>query len=449
MHRSRLLIVVAAMIVLAACQSDSSDPRDDVAAPGGSTPVAQSDQPANVSTLTPYPVPTPSDVDAPSGFEPVFAQFVARHGARSLTGGEPLEDVIALWEEAEQADALTETGRRFGPDARALYTAMKEVGFGELNTLGAEEMRGIGKREGKRLATLFEDAPGEGAKVEMVHSGKSRAEDSARMFGKGLGSVHPELAIEPPEENENLLKFDNENDEYEDFLDGDAWKPDYYKVRRLSKIDAAAVDALEHLFTPSFVAGIDEPLYYGNAVFDVYRAGPSMSRDVNVDTTRLMPKDAAAAYAYVEDARFFYRRGPGVEGDDSTYQAAQILLDDFFEVIDDRLEGRGSHPHAAVYRFAHAEEITPFAAMLELPGSDEQGKPGEAFTLENNDFRVSTVAPLSANIGWTVWQKNDTNIVSVRYNEVPTTIGRDCQPYEGTKNFYELDELRSCLGATG
>lgn len=444
------MVVVAATVLLASCQSTSSDPKAKVAAPGGATPVAIGDQPTNVATLTPYPVPKPVDDEAPDGFEPVFAENIARHGARSLTSDEEIEDVIELWEEAKDAGALTKAGERFGPDARALRTAMDRVGFGELNTLGAEEMQGIGTREGERLATLFENAPGEGAKVDVIYSGRSRAEDSGEMFSEGLGSVHPELDIEPPEDNEKLLKFDNENDEYEDFLDGDSWKADYNKVRKLSNIDEAAVAALEHIFDPSFVAGIDEPLSYGNAMFDVYRSGPSMSRDVNVDTTKLMPKDAADAFAYVEDGRYFYSRGPGVQGDDSSYQAAQILLDDFFTTIDDRLAGGGEegHPHAAVYRFAHAEELTPFAALLELPGSDEQGKPGVTYTHENSDFRVGSVAPLSGNVSWTVWQKGDTNIVSVRYNEVPVSVGRDCEAFKDTTMFYELEELRTCLGAT-
>jgi hypothetical protein len=161
-----------------------------------------------------------------------------------------------------------------------------------------------------------------------------------------------------------------------------------------------------------------------------------------------MTEKGAETFAYVEDGRYFYSRGPGMEGENDTYQAAQILLDDFFKVIDDRLEGRGPHPHAAVYRFAHAEELTPFAAMLAIQGSDEPGKPGETYTHENNDFRIARVAPLSGSIAWVVWEKGDTHLVSVSHNEVPTTVGRDCELYEDTKNFYELEELRTCLGAT-
>ncbi len=435
------------MIILAACQSDA-DPQDKKSK--GST-LAVGDVPSNVSTLTPYPVPTKksTELEAPAGFEPVFAENVARHGSRSLTSEDPIDDAIALWEKAKSADALTSAGRRFGPDATALRAAMKKVGFGMLSTLGKKEMQAIGAREGERLSAMFDQAIADGAKVDVFDSGKRRAEASAENFSVGLSSVQPDLEIEPPESNEKLLKFDSENNEYENFLEDGPWKSAYNEVRRLSGIDQAAIDALEHLYTPEFVAGIEDPLYEATGVFDVYRSGPAMSRDVKVDTAKLIPPKAAAAYAYVDDGRYFYSRGPGLQGDDGSYQAAQILLDDFFTVIDDRLLSRGDHPHAAVYRFAHAEEITPFASLLELPGADEQAKPGEPYTYENNDFRVSTVSPLSANIEWTVWENGDTHIVSIAHNEIPTTVGRDCKTYEDTTKFYELEELRSCLGATG
>jgi hypothetical protein len=448
MHRSLLPIIAAAMIALSGCQTDS-DPKDRVSPRSGASPIAPGEFPPFISTLTPYPTPKASKMEAPEGFEPVFAEHVARHGARALTDGGLLDDTIALWEEARDADALTEAGERFGPDARALRAAMEKVGFSQLSTLGKEEMRGLGARTGKRLSGMFDAAIEDGAKVELIDSEKERAVDSARNFAVGLRSAKSDLKIQPTKSDEKLLKFDNENDEYENFLEDGDWKSAYNQVRKLSGIDEAAVDTLEHLYEPDFVAGINRKLFYANGIYDVYRGGPAMGRDINVDTTNVMPAKAAEAFAYVDDGRFFYSRGPGIEGDDGSYQAAQILLDDFFDEIDDRLLGRDRSPRAAVYRFAHAEEITPFAAMLQLPGADEPGKPGEIYTYENNDFRISRIAPLSANIEWVVWAKGDTHLVSVAHNEVPTTVGRDCQPYEDTKRFYELEELRTCLGATG
>jgi len=448
MHRSRLLIVAAAMIALSGCQSDA-DPKDRVSPRPGTSPVSPGEVQQFTSTLTPYPTPKASEMEAPDGFEPVFAEHVARHGSRSLTDGELLDDTISLWEKARDADALTSAGKRFGPDARALRAAMDRIGYGQLSKLGEEEMQGIGARTGKRLSSMFAAAIKDGAKVELIDSEKERAVDSAKNFSVGLSSTQPDLDIGKTKSDEKLLKFDNENNRYEDFLEDGPWKAEYNRVRKLSGIDDIAVDTLEHLYEPDFVAGIDKKLFYANGIFDVYRGGPAMSRDVDVDTRNVMPAKAAETFAYVDDGRYFYSRGPGVQGDDASYQAAQILLDDFFDEIDDHLLGRDNNPRAAVYRFAHAEEITPFAALIQLPGADEPGTPGETYTYENNDFRVSRIAPLSANIEWVVWAKGDTHVVSVSHNEVPTPVGRDCKPYEDTKNFYELEELRSCLGATG
>ena len=443
-----MIVVVALMIPLSACQSAAEPKKRPASAP---TTIPVEELPPNLASLTPYPEPKKeTKIEAPAGFEPVFAQNIARHGARSLTSDDPIEDAIELWEEAKAAGALTSAGKKFGPDARALQLTMSRVGFGQLNTLGAEEMQGIGTREGKRLSGMFDAAHEEGARVEILDSGVGRAEDSAKNFSAGLASVHPDIEIETPESNDELLKFSGENDKYEDFLEDGPWKPAYNAVRKLSNIQDAATETLEHLYTPEFVASIgDNQLEAASGVFDVYRSGPAMSRDINVDTERLMPKEAAEAFAYVEDGRYFYSRGPGLEGDDGSYQAAQILLDDFFSVIDDRLKGRGPHPHAAVYRFAHAEELAPFAALIRIPGADKQGKPGETYTHENNDFRISSVTPLSGNIEWIVWAKGDQHIVSVEHNEVPATVGRDCKLFKDTENFYRLGELRSCLGATG
>ena len=114
MHRSRLLIVVAAMIALSGCHVRLR-PEGRRRPGSGSTSVAGGDGP-NFSTLTPYPAPTSNELpEAPDGFEPVFAQFVARHGARSLTDGELLDDTIALWEEGE--------GRRRADGRRARGSA--------------------------------------------------------------------------------------------------------------------------------------------------------------------------------------------------------------------------------------------------------------------------------------------------------------------------------------
>ena len=323
------------------------------------------------------------------------------------------------------------------------------MGFGNLSTLGKEEQQAIGAREGERLSAMFDTATADGAKVDVFDSGQRRAEASAENFSIGLQSVQPDLEIEPPESDEKVLKFDNENKEYEHFLEDGPWKAGYNDVRRSSGIDQAAVAALSTSTRPDFVAGIDKPLFYGNGIFDVYRSGPAMSRDVDVDTRPLMPKKAAEAFAYVDDGRYFYSRGPGIEGDDGSYQAAQILLDDFFTAIDDHLQGRGPHPHAAVYRFAHAEELTPFASLLAAARRRRTRQAGRDVHLQEQ--RLPRLHRGSA-----VGEHRVDGVGEGRHQhrldlaQRAPDHGRTRLPaVPGHQEFYELDELRTCLGATG
>jgi hypothetical protein len=436
------------LVLLVGCGSilDSADDQDAPKARASRTEPTPN-TPLFLATMAPY-VPPAADLgaeEAPSGYRAIFTEGVSRHGSRALTSDDSIKDAIDLWQEAKANGALTSAGKGFGPAAMTLFRAMNSVGFGELTALGKQEQKSIGLRVGQRLSTLFEAAAAEGEKVDVIDSGKNRAEASGASFVEGLTLAHPTLEVEPSETDKNLLKFDAEDRGYERFLDGNAWHSAYSQVVKNANIDAVSARVLRHLYTSEFVASIDNQFSEANAVFDAYRSAPGLERDVNVDMTPYMQPETAEAFAYLDDGRFFYTRGPGVVGDDRSYIASTVLLKDFFKAIDDHVLGRGNHTHAAVYRFAHAEEITPFAALLELPGSDEQALAGEIYTHDNNDFRVDRVASMSANIEWTVWQKGSTHIVGIRYNEVPTAIGRGCKPFRATKTFYKLTELKHCL----
>ena len=161
----------------------------------------------------------------------------------------------------------------------------------------------------------------------------------------------------------------------------------------------------------------------------------------------------AELFAWALDAEDFYEKGPSRSGQDETYKIAQPLLDDFFNVIDQRVSGGKT---VATFRFAHAETMMPFAALLGLPGSTRQAANSvtDVYAYANNEWRGESVTPMAANVQWDVVAKtgNDpktgrayTPLVRMLYNETEIPFRAECTPIADGSHWYKLTELKTCL----
>jgi Histidine acid phosphatase. len=167
-------------------------------------------------------------------------------------------------------------------------------------------------------------------------------------------------------------------------------------------------------------------------------------------------------FAYLLDAEDFYEKGPSLEGHDETYVVAQPLLEDFFSVIDQRMSGEGA---VATFRFAHAETIVPFSALIAAPGSTQHAPDvaepqsmDDVYTYENNEWRGESVTPMSANIQWDAAVREGidpatgaayTPVVRMLLDEVEVPFNASCAPVAEGSNWYKESELKRCLSGLG
>ena len=235
-------------------------------------------------------------------------------------------------------------------------------------------------------------------------------------------------------------------------------------------VDADARGEMEKHITSKVDAAMD--------LYNLYIIAADMQEE-NTDAHRFdfdkyfegIDSTEGETFAWILDAEDFYEKGPSYAGQDETYRIAQPLLDDFFASIDERVAGDDT---AATFRFAHAETIMPFAALIGAPGSTQQAPAvvepqsvDDVYNYNKNEWRGETVTPMAANIQWDVATRDGiepetgkayTPLIRMLYNEEEVAFGgtntlarglSSCTPVAEGSTWYKESELKSCLGVDG
>ncbi|MCJ0906855.1 histidine-type phosphatase [Rhodococcus sp. ARC_M6] len=401
---------------------------------------------------------------APAGFTPVYTENVARHGSRALSSLKYDDLSLQLWEIADAENALTSVGKDFGPELRKLMAANNTLGYGNLSGLGITEHRELGARVTERLPQLFGAIAAQDGAITLTSSGVDRAVDSAANFGQGLSAAYPDVAgnIGAVTNDPDVLYFHDSDDEYKEYEDSDPrLEAVDEEISNLPRTREVSRHMMTKLYSESFVdrlvAGefslvdrgkgsekINDEVDAAYMLYNTYIITPGMGEEGDWNFGRFIDQDDAQWLAYTNDAEDFYAKGPGFAGEDVTYRMATVLRDEF-------LAGLKAHTSAntlpgADFRFAHAETIIPFAALLKLPGSTVQQPEGELYTYANNPWRGEHVSPMAANISWDVYSGPDNaQLVRMLYNERETAFAEPCTPVASGSFFYTPTELERCL----
>ncbi|SMG17909.1 histidine-type phosphatase [Agreia pratensis] len=459
--RSRALLVVSSALVLVLAGSAAPA----LAASGTGTDPASGR--TYYSSKTPYvPQETPAELQtAPAGFLPVYTESVARHGSRALSSFKYDSLTTQVWEQARSEGALTELGTTLGPEVQKLTAANQKLGYGNLTGQGATQHRGIGSRVVERLPSLFAGIDAGTDTVAVESSGEARATASGKAFEQGLTQADPLIASHLPAaiaQRPDTLYFHKEdiNADYQAYADSTKVSDAVDAIYAQPRSHEASREVLERIYTPAFVdrlaAGayhfvdggdgkttVDNEVDAAMMLYNLYIIAPDMTEEVQVDFDRYFAGADAEWFAYLLDSDDFYGKGPAFAGSDITYKMATPLLTDFLDSIDARLAGSTT---AATFRFAHAETIIPFAALIGLPGSTQPVTPDAPYSYATNDWRGETVTPMAANVQWDVFRDaTGRAIVRMLYNEREIAFRASCTPIAPGSHFYDVSEVRRCI----
>lgn len=383
----------------------------------------------------PYGDPATSPIQPPpAGYGMFFIETVGRHGARTLTNPDAETRAMKVWTAAAQARQLTTNGRLFDDDVRAFQRVERQINYGWLTALGTSEWAGIGRRTAVNYATFFEGVQASGERVRFVTSPVYRTKQSASAMRASLKAAYPSLAFP-----------DATVDEWRLVLNSGASKlgnAAITKNKATSNVRGAARNVLRRLYTSKYVDSLSNPLGKALDIYKLYSTAPSLKGQTDVTFKRYVLLEDARLLGFVRDTENFYRYGPGVRGETSSYRAAKPLLDDFFAHLDRRSAGGAT---AAVFRLAHGETLMPFAALIKAPGSQTQATTTNIFSYAN-PWRGYVAGRLGGNLEWAAY-RNASNavLVTMRYHEQPVKFHSSCRAVSSGSYFYRLAELKSCL----
>lgn len=381
---------------------------------------------------TPYGTPTAAVQPPPEGYELLQLQVVSRHGARSLTSDGPERRTLTLWERARSEDRLTPAGTRLADDVRAFQRAERRIGYGHLSTLGVQEWHDIGTRLASSYRDFLTTAQSDGDRIAYVTTDVERTVESADAERAAFREA-------------GLTALDDRSTSTEDpslaFPAGASAEGEaaIEAARARPEVMDAARRVLRRTYDEAFVATVEDPVQAALDVDKLYATAAGMALDTDVTFAAYLPEGQRESLAEVVDTENFYRFGPGVAGQRSSFAAADPLLRSVFAAADRRIAGGDE---AAVLRHAHGETTMPFAARLRLVGSDRRAATTRPYRYDDNPWRGATFGGLATNIEWALYRRGARHLVAIRLDEEPTTL-TGCRPTDTW--FYDLEELRRCL----
>jgi hypothetical protein len=156
----------------------------------------------------------------------------------------------------------------------------------------------------------------------------------------------------------------------------------------------------------------------------------------DVDFKSFFTCDQLTALSISDSADEYLKKGPGADNNGIQVRVAVPLLVDFIKSADDFIR---SGKYNAELRFAHAETIAPFAALLQIAGAD---KSGTNLSQISKVWQASKVIPLSSNIQWIFYKKNGSEeyLVKILLNEKESSI-TGLVPVR--KSYYKWKDMRA------
>ncbi len=386
-----------------------------------------------LNTKTPYQPKQFNYIPPPKDYIPVFINYVGRHGARFLTAKGSDVLVADVLQQALQQNALTPTGKMILKQVQQLIS-ISANNYGNITLLGEEEQHYIALRMQKEYAPVFTKG-----KLLMEMTNKVRTQQSAKAFLSGLSGYDSTYITSFifPADADSILRFYDLSAAYKTYTSGASIKQHIDSLKKDKRTLASADNVCSKIFTASFVKQLNtgislsdttktksvNAINFSIALYDVYCSLFSVKKEMQSTNTAFInyckPVFAETDLEWfnaITSAEDFYEKGPAENATGIQVTIAAPLLRDMLNTTDSMTRYKN---YDGIFRFTHAEAISPLATLMEIPEASQTNNSVFSFS---QTWDAASIIPVSANIQWILYRKDNSYLIKILLNEKEVTL---------------------------
>lgn len=359
----------------------------------------------------------------PDSLQPVYSAYVARHGARYLSGEAKLKPVLDALQSGRNAGTLSETGEDFFSLVERIRAA-NEGNWGDLSPEGYREERLLGEALYKILPPLSR----RGVSVKAVSSFMPRCVMTMYLLTNSLLRCNDAMTVATDEghQYDSIICCFMADKEFARYRKEGNWKPVYEDFVRKH----VSAEPGRRLFTRTDLTA-DQLRKLTLDMYEVLKA--NRAAGLPAPTTQWMSREEYYNCWRASNLQH-YLRNSITNLSNLAATATLPLLNEIIDKIDKAAAQQTPQPAVDAW-FGHAETLLPLLAVMRLPGCYEVTDDYD--TLEYT-WKIEQITPLGAYLDIILSNApSGEKYVSIRLN------GRCIRPIPGKPDYVKWSDLKS------
>ena len=364
-------------------------------------------------SLGPYTGATAAaPVVIPDSLEPIFLSHLARHGSRYPAGPYSATTMHRALQRADSLGTITPLGREFAALIDRIIAA-SQGRWGELDSLGMAEHRGIAERMFNNFPTLFKK---QHIVAQATHS--PRAIMSMYSFTHRLSQLARDVEIDNTSGHrlDSLLRPFDTDERYRNYM---KTKPYINAYNEYVKREGTTLPA-KRILGDNYPATDDE--FRQLSIIMYYNFANLEAMEMDNDYEPFISLEEYNRLWAIYNLREYFQH----TANNFSRVPTEIfipLLRDIINDADNAIEGR--NPHSATLRFAHGETLMPMLCLLGIPGGSfmTQGKQHSNWLEVKEHWKAFEACPMATNLQLLFLRSNTGKVyVTVFHNEQPVSF---------------------------